>query len=231
VKELQHTIKKLYGSDFNSSKYLSKFFDLKLEIPGISIEKYIESFSLKINEDKSNYFSIAVKQFTLYHNIKSMRDIDRYFTVIKCFEPYILQNHKSRSGVESINLCIILRFVILPYIAGLYSLYTEEYSEFMNGKGEKGFEKLKEFIGSNEQLWDLLSGSLRSKLGYEKINDETIRKEAVFANLEKIYNIIVCEKNEYESFGVSKTDFDCICQFKNEISLLGDLADLESNHI
>ena len=40
--ELQHTVKQYYGKDFNASRYLDRFFDLRVSLPPPDINKFFE---------------------------------------------------------------------------------------------------------------------------------------------------------------------------------------------
>lgn len=45
INELQHTIKQYYGSDFDASKYLDRFFDLRISLPSADLERYYQSLN------------------------------------------------------------------------------------------------------------------------------------------------------------------------------------------
>ena len=56
--QLQHTIKCYYGADFDASRYLDRFFDLRIELPPIDMVNYYE----KIGLNQSYLIEIVVKQ-------------------------------------------------------------------------------------------------------------------------------------------------------------------------
>ncbi len=51
MKELQHTIRRYYGDDFNACKYLDRFFDLCIAMPKANYQKFYTS----INFNNSHY--------------------------------------------------------------------------------------------------------------------------------------------------------------------------------
>lgn len=71
IEQLSATIKKTYGSEFDSSGYLNKFFDIIVDIPPVSIDKfinlsayqtsrYIDSFINSLFESVPSSVEIAV---------------------------------------------------------------------------------------------------------------------------------------------------------------------------
>ena len=44
--QLQYTVKNYYGADFDATRYLDKFFDLRCSLPTIDIEKYISETNI-----------------------------------------------------------------------------------------------------------------------------------------------------------------------------------------
>lgn len=44
--ELQHSVKKFYGAGFDASRYLDRFFDLRLELPPVNNERFYYSLGL-----------------------------------------------------------------------------------------------------------------------------------------------------------------------------------------
>ena len=52
MSELQHTIKRHYGNDFNADKYSRRFFDFTIPLPPADMRKYYETINFKDNEAK-----------------------------------------------------------------------------------------------------------------------------------------------------------------------------------
>lgn len=88
---MQHTIKKYYGEFFDGYKYLSKLFDLYIELPQADLTNYYRALKLQ-NTSKSDHFiinSVFVKYnfqlrdirkfMILYNIIVCNKNIDRMF--------------------------------------------------------------------------------------------------------------------------------------------------------
>jgi len=222
LKELQHTINALYGANFNSSKYLSKFFDSRLILPNIDSIKYASSFPLKTNMYTDSWFSLAVSTFIEYTADMTMRDIERYLTNLRFFETYAFKD-KSRVGSRAIS--VLLDLLILPYTVGLYSLDQNKYLDFINGKG---YEEFVRFIKWEKHLISFLVINLYS---YEEEGE--IENDVLFEEFEKIYNALFVKKVKSEEVNAGKLKFyyGTLSYFLNNISLLSDLAELEQREV
>ena len=79
VKELSNTIKNLYGSNFNSDRYLDKFFDLRLSLPPIDISEYLS---------KLGYWEENVILKKIFNDYSfSMREICRFLKIYELAKP------------------------------------------------------------------------------------------------------------------------------------------------
>ena len=47
LEQLQHTIKHYYGADFDACRYLDRFFDLRISMPPIDLDKLYSQFGLE----------------------------------------------------------------------------------------------------------------------------------------------------------------------------------------
>ena len=47
LEQLQHTIKQYYGADFDSCRYLDRFFDLRISMPPANMEKFYSEIGLE----------------------------------------------------------------------------------------------------------------------------------------------------------------------------------------
>lgn len=77
--QLVHTISRYYGDDFDSSRYLNKFFDINLQLPLINKHSYLTSigFSTQISDWMIEF---ADELQTINH--LSLRDCSNYFSRI-----------------------------------------------------------------------------------------------------------------------------------------------------
>ncbi len=162
--ELQHTIKKYYGESFDASRYLDRFFDLRISLP--PIDKHI--FYNNIGFDDSRYFydivcSIVIDKFDF-----SLREIAKYLrlTKIAAHKP----THQSTNGFwfsedKGLKFCL---YYFVPLMIGLKIQDISRYEKFISGQD---FSPLGEIIGYFNPDWfiELLS----SNESFETSNDGT----------------------------------------------------------
>lgn len=58
LEQLQHTIKNYYGADFDSCRYLDRFFDLRISMPLANMEKFYSEIGL----ESTYYVDIVIKK-------------------------------------------------------------------------------------------------------------------------------------------------------------------------
>lgn len=97
--QLQHSLKAVYGSGFNSASYLSRFFDTTLILSSPSLKEYIK---LKLPElcldTEFNLHAVKViSELFQFHKMDSLREIKKVFDCVdiarskdKCFKLFPL---------------------------------------------------------------------------------------------------------------------------------------------
>lgn len=83
INELQHTIKKHYGNDFDATRYLDRFFDLRATLPKFDLEKYYANIGFELNEKMFNYVCASVINKYQFE----MRNIAKYIRLAKIAVP------------------------------------------------------------------------------------------------------------------------------------------------
>lgn len=143
--ELQHTIKRHYGSGFDASRYLDRFFDLRVTLPQIdrfNMLSYIGGPAL------DQQVLIAVWD---YFNMQ-IRDCIRLVSVLK-----VIDNVKRSSEMLEIqNTYLLLNNVIFPFTYGLKLSNIEKYNSFISGSDvtplddflleEKNYKKAEQYL-------------------------------------------------------------------------------------
>ena len=84
LEQLQHTIKQYYGADFDSCRYLDRFFDLRISMPPANMEKFYSEIGL----ESRYYVDIVTKRIINMYNFE-LREITRFYSQIKAavYEP------------------------------------------------------------------------------------------------------------------------------------------------
>lgn len=127
MSELQHTIKRHYGNDFNADKYLRRFFDFTIPLPPADMTKYYRTINFDDNKAKYEIANVVIRKYNF-----SLREITRYLQYLKVAVPerYITYgDHKYSFYVE----------ILTPFLIGLSIHDLKKYSDFINGKDMSSF--------------------------------------------------------------------------------------------
>lgn len=138
---LQHSIKSVYGSGFESDNYLRRFFDRKITLPKVSIIDFLSSSEL--NFDKYEKLGIKLYPFTKKqsHNIHmfsdlfesnslELRDIEQILQRFFASLNFVVNNLDGKTQV--INSLVLIAAIIEHFLE-LDSFYVR------SNNGNKGF--------------------------------------------------------------------------------------------
>lgn len=115
--ELQHTIKKFYGNDFDACRYLDRFFDLRISIPPANMNKFYRS----INFSQTRYYYDMTCHAVIQKHRFSIRETSRYVKLVKT-AAYGITHGNSPDCDLSFPAGKALRFClqyIVPIVLGL----------------------------------------------------------------------------------------------------------------
>ncbi|MBU3850385.1 MAG: KAP family NTPase [Candidatus Treponema excrementipullorum] len=127
IYELQHTIRKFYGDNFNGGRYLDRFFDLRISLPPVNLEKFYRS--INFGQEKAHYYSVS-KEVIKIHRFE-LREITRYVRILKIATHNMVSTNSSYFNVEnSIRFCV---HCIVPIMIGLKIADAENYLAFIQG--------------------------------------------------------------------------------------------------
>ncbi|MCG9724488.1 KAP family P-loop NTPase fold protein [Vibrio brasiliensis] len=114
--QLQHSIKAIYGSGFNSSAYLSRFFDNTLVLSAPSLEEFIKQKVPEIATDSStNKLAVEfVAAIFRWHKVDSLREIEKIFDCVDI----------ARATRKSFHL---FSLIILSILKRKYPEYFQKY--------------------------------------------------------------------------------------------------------
>lgn len=130
INELQHTIRKHYGDDFNGTRYLDRFFDLKVTLPPPNLQSFFSS--LNFNDSHYTYDIVCGAVIKAYHF--ELREIAKYLrlTKIAAYAPtHDNAYHFSFSEGRALQFCLLY---IIPIMIGLKTSDTKRYTEFIEGR-------------------------------------------------------------------------------------------------
>ncbi len=122
IEQLQHTVCRYYGERFNACGYLDRFFDLRISLPKISIDKFVESFNVLSSMNTSEeVFQAVIRYFDF-----ELREISRYLHTCKVAIKNLLDRRYTLSTVFCLQS-------IVPIMIGLKLYNQVEYTAFVNG--------------------------------------------------------------------------------------------------
>ena len=129
INELQHTIKKHYGSDFDATRYLDRFFDLRAALPQFDSERYYTSIGFERGGNPFNYVCASViSKYQL-----EMRNIAKYIRLAKIAVPKSVREGYIIAISDKIALYTCQIYVI-PIMLGLKLTDTNRFEKFVKGK-------------------------------------------------------------------------------------------------
>ena len=197
--ELQHTIKRYYGDEFDACRYLDRFFDLRVSLPPVNLDAFYRS----IDFNSSRYlYDIMCHAVISRYNL-SIREIAKYLRLAKMAAYDV--THDNTKGVsfafaegKAIQFCLVY---IVPILVGLKIVNSNRYENFIRGKDSS---PLLEFVDVRDHIFNKL---LDRGETYEACGDDYM-VVTIEEKLEEVYDAIfntdydssIYEKNigEYE---------------------------------
>lgn len=133
--QLQWTVKGYYGSNFDATKYLEKFFDFQFAIPYADYKRFLWD-RLNLNSDSitEHICTAVIRQFDF-----SLRQSERYVRIMKIVgvndacENAISQEDKATAFVGE---------YIMPILVGLQMYNLDVYYEFKAGRNAEPMIKI-----------------------------------------------------------------------------------------
>jgi KaiC/GvpD/RAD55 family RecA-like ATPase len=184
LEQLQHTIKNYYGVDFDSCRYLDRFFDLRISMPPANMEKFYSEIGL----ESRYYVDIVIRRIIKMYNFE-LREITRFYSQVKAavYEPTHDRKIYDFSFPDGRGRQIILIYIV-PLLIGLKIADISKYDQFINGHNS---EPLKELLDIDEDN-RLLGNMLNSDESFTKEEGKTLRTTNEM--IDKFYNAIFVDQ-------------------------------------
>ena len=150
--ELQHTIRKHYGNDFNGFRYLDRFFDLRVTLPPVNLQDFYQS----LNFSDSRYTFDIVCSAVIKANHLELREIAKYInlTKIAAYVPTHIQHSTAYFSEEKAGQFCLL--YIVPIVVGLKVSDSQKYTDFIEGRDYSPLIEVSSSL-SNAFFGDLLN--------------------------------------------------------------------------
>lgn len=126
LSQLQSTVKRYYGLEYNATRYLDKFFDLRISLRSIDLDSF---FSYQLSMGQNYIFDVVSIECAKYFNF-SLREAERYGRMMKIAGNAI---RKQSNGFPEQNAILFASCYIVPIIIALQMYDVELYNRFMAG--------------------------------------------------------------------------------------------------
>lgn len=193
INELTNTISNYYGYNFDSHKYLNKFFDITMDLPEIDINNFMKFLGLEKN---SYWFNETAYEFINCYKF-TMRDCIKYYQSLKVVENFANSSNQFYFNTEKGQDMIKMFF--LPILLGIKIIDLKAYMEIINGYN---YDKFSEIINKLDVVKDGLYHYM------DKDQDGKITTESFNKQLLEIYNAIFNHKNDYSRYENSQIELD-----------------------
>lgn len=200
--ELQHTIKKHYGNDFDASKYLNRFFDFSISMPSLDMNEFYSSLELLSNTRFRDYTAkTAIDMYKF-----SMRDITRYLQTLRTIIPNIYQEHDKDLGFYF--------EVLIPFMVGLKMYDINLYEDFIRGRNSEPFIKFAMYGGPDRYCHIFLSHGE----SFSDSNGDMV-KASLKERFDELYKFLFTEQQQkFENmYGITIGDVEFTTRWKDKI--------------
>ena len=125
--ELQHSVKCVYGQNFNAYRYLDRFFDLKMPLPKLEIQKHLDTINF---ENNCFYDKVCTEAINKYNF--QCRDIAKYVRYLKMTTYNSAHSSNIRLSPQGAGQGFCLNLVV-PVLVGIFIYDINLYANFMRG--------------------------------------------------------------------------------------------------
>lgn len=181
IDALQHTIKRFYGADFDASRYLDRFFDFRVSLPPVNLNRYFASIDFDDSYESYDVLSgLVIKSLQM-----EMREIAKFISQL---DIAVRKNANHRTftgrGFELCKLCFI------PILIGLNLVDSERYSNFVNGKDSS---ILSDVFSQSEDTFNLLSDLLNNNETFNRDHlqfDKSLTLVSLEDRINHVYSLV-----------------------------------------
>ncbi len=224
VEELQHTVKRYYGDNYDACRYLDRFFDFRIDLPPANMSKFYSSIGL--NDERHIYFTICNKVINEYNF--SMREISRYYSIAKSTINEILKLNDMYYSSPKSHAVQFSLLVFIPVMIGLKVFNHTEYESFIQGKD---FSPLIEiFSENNSEVFEIFDYLLsRDEVYDSRYASEGVNVVDLKEKIKKVYDAVFVHSytTGYREISIGRLTFD-ISTKSNIMKTVSGLSDYAS---
>lgn len=178
--QLAHTISNFYGSNFDSEKYLNRFFDYCFALPALDIETSLQALGYMRS---GTYLSCISAELQSYYGLK-LRDAILFTAKMESISDRVQK--ECGSGKD-----VIMIFLMVPVISVLDFVSVEQKNQILNGKG---WDILENIISNCPKHYAECVGQLVPKFQKRK-NEDSINAIDIFKNY---YELSFKQSDDYQ---------------------------------
>ena len=225
--ELQITIRKYYGNEFNASRYLDRFFDLRVTLPLPDMEKFYKSIGFNHHDPILGSLS-EIMELVCKKNHMQMRDFIKFVSLMKTisFDDVRMRAYNSNGRVYTE---IIIYKIIIPVVWGEMINNIFQVNRFLR---ENDCTLLTAFYNDYD-AYRIAKTSLLYLYSEEEAGNKMNftgkdKFELLNSKIKDFYNALVTNKDEVEVGRCYITDRERDI-FHRTVSLLSDNIMLDEN--
>ena len=189
-RELQNTIKQYYGNDFNAYQYLDRFFDLKIDLKLIDINKFIELRGLWSDDEYKMDICYSADRVLAKFFHFSMRMTDRYFKQVRIIQKNVLTKLDDFHDKKQHHAYYFLCAYVAPILVALKLYSINEYREFINGNRQELFTNICNAYHNDIGLKNDFDTLFTANTSMNNVFNSTTKElyEYIFTNNPREYN-------------------------------------------
>lgn len=126
LSQLQSSVKAYYGLEYNATRYLDKFFDMRISLRSIDLESFVNRH---LNVGRDHIFENVAIEAAKYFNF-SLREVERYGRMIKIAGSAI---QKYSAGFPEERAKLFALSYVAPIMLALQMYDAELYDKFVSG--------------------------------------------------------------------------------------------------
>lgn len=222
--ELQHTIKRYYGNDFDACRYLDRFFDLRITLPPAHLTRYYQ----KIGLNNGSYVYEEICKAVIKANNFQLREITKYYRIAKAaaYKPtHSNRYHFGFSEEKALQFCLLC---MVPIMIGTRISSFERYDAFINGKDSS---PLLEIMGTGGLGIPMCSSLLSQEETYEESAKPGAIQVKLTAKLNAVYEALFIQDYSHglyqKNIGEMTFSRETHASLMKTVSLLSDFADFD----
>lgn len=197
VAELQHAVRNHYGSDFNASRYLDRFFDLRIDLPPAKIDRFYDEIGL----NHGSYIYEEVCKIVIEKNHFTLREIAKFYHMARA-AAYAPTHDGGQydftfSEGKAVRFCLIL---LVPIMIGLKISDYSRYEAFVTGKDSS---PLRDILINTDMGLSLRRSLLTNNETFDREEQtDSIRFVSLEKRLDALYDALFIRQNTSRAYEV-----------------------------